>query len=859
MQWLNGLMGAEQKFAVGTIVEYNSASSGKWIPAQVIAVLPDGSYNLDCKPNVPADRVRAATQHYAAPPTTGALSPPPGGAVSSTAPPPGMTMQFLAGSTVEYYSESQGGWIPAKVLGYSANGNYNLDCKPEVPVSKIRRPEGAGSSAVLAPPAAHTYAAVPTMDHMPGTGNFGSAHAAPQFQPDPRPPGGALAPPVMVATQDRLGSSAPTGVPTAASSKVPTPPVGLTSMSATQDAPAQLVRVIKQEAGSGGRWLFEANEEGLRALEAYGQRPVSVCTVCGPYRTGKSYLLNLLLGRIQQGATQFRVGSTTQACTDGIWMWGASRDAPASKDETALIFMDCEGFGSTEADRTRDAKIMSFCILLSSVFLLNTKGVLNESYFNALSLVCNLAEHIEEKGMQASRPALLWLLRDFVLELPKDASGRSLTPDEYLEQALHAKPTLAGVDQERSRAAREVREAVLRLFPRRHCGTLVVPIVDEEKLQRLADVPYSELRPEFRRDFEALRAQLYALARERPKAVGAAAVTGASLAAMVRHLVDAMNANKALNVCNAWEGVQHNSCSTLVEELAARTAAALGEVKAGSALPVVGRPLPVSDTQLAAALKAGRQAVYEEWKERAVGSEEVKADYLEDLQMKLSAQESELEQLNVSLAQQQLSKAGEAWKAWLSEDGEVSAGDPRAEELARLIEGGVPMQPCARAVSEALSASRMARMRWAGSVSSLQAELKLMSTDAASKVEAAEKFQTDDATLQSTREMGRLQGQVSALQTQAKEAIDREKILKDKVIEAEEAVRKEQKATVEVRQKNVELEQKVRELEAAANRQQVTAEGSAPAPQETVHVAKEEQVQVAGGPKKQPKCGCSIM
>lgn len=71
-------------------------------------------------------------------------------------------------------------------------------------------------------------------------------------------------------------------------------------------------------------------------------------------------------------------------------MWGV--DSAGSN----LLFLDCEGFGSTDSDRTRDAKLMSLCLILSSVFLLNTKGVLNESLFNSLSLVCKMAEHIEE-------------------------------------------------------------------------------------------------------------------------------------------------------------------------------------------------------------------------------------------------------------------------------------------------------------------------------------------------------------------------------------------------------------------------------------------------------------------------------
>merc|ERR1719310_622124 len=143
-------------------------------------------------------------------------------------------------------------------------------------------------------------------------------------------------------------------------------------------------------------------------------------------------------------------------------------------------------------------------------------------------------------------------------------------------------------------------------------------------------------------------------------------------------------------------------------------------------------------------------------------------------------------------------------------------------------------------MTEALSAARMARVRWTGSISALKAEIQMLNAGADAAPQAAKGVSADDATVESTREIGRLQGQVNALQTQAKDAIEREKILKTKVLEAEEALRKEQKSSVEVRQKNVELEAKLQEA------QQQTQE-SAAAPQQTMQEGKEEVV-VAGGP-----------
>ena len=51
--------------------------------------------------------------------------------------------EFQAGQTVEYYSATLQNWMPAKVLQYNAyTSTYNLDCKPDVPINRIRAMSG---------------------------------------------------------------------------------------------------------------------------------------------------------------------------------------------------------------------------------------------------------------------------------------------------------------------------------------------------------------------------------------------------------------------------------------------------------------------------------------------------------------------------------------------------------------------------------------------------------------------------------------------------------------------------------------------------------------------------------------------
>lgn len=114
---------------------------------------------------------------------------------------------------------------------------------------------------------------------------------------------------------------------------------------------------------------------------------VAIVSIAGPYRTGKSFLANRLLNQ----SRGFEIGSTTQACTKGIWMW--NRAVPITED-TNMILIDTEGLASTERSTNVDIKIFSLSILLSSLFIFNQMGPITENSLEDLALVGNLSSHI---------------------------------------------------------------------------------------------------------------------------------------------------------------------------------------------------------------------------------------------------------------------------------------------------------------------------------------------------------------------------------------------------------------------------------------------------------------------------------
>ena len=56
--------------------------------------------------------------------------------------------------------------------------------------------------------------------------------------------------------------------------------------------------------------------------------------------------------------------------------------------------MDTEGFGGIREGKTHDTRIFLFSILLSSLFIYNSLGNIDEGALNNLSLIVNLAKEI---------------------------------------------------------------------------------------------------------------------------------------------------------------------------------------------------------------------------------------------------------------------------------------------------------------------------------------------------------------------------------------------------------------------------------------------------------------------------------
>lgn len=288
---------------------------------------------------------------------------------------------------------------------------------------------------------------------------------------------------------------------------------------------------------------------------------IAVVCVAGLYRTGKSYLLNRLLGR-QDG---FEIGPTINSCTKGLWVWGE----PIYLEDRNLkvLLIDTEGLGSAFEDRNETIDMEIFClgVLLSSLFIYNSMKNIDENAIESLGLVINLSKKIQStfKDLDSyanNFPSFLWVIRDFALDLI-DENGRKLTSSQYLENALRMHEDSK---DEESIKKNEIRKLLQLFFKERDCYTLIRPVNDEKKLRLIDKLPTNELRPEFLNQMKEFVSRVYNGLR--PKLIQGSYVNGKTYLELVRMYVDSLNNNSIPDVKTSWKLVVESQMEQIFEK-----------------------------------------------------------------------------------------------------------------------------------------------------------------------------------------------------------------------------------------------------------------------------------------------------
>ena len=183
-----------------------------------------------------------------------------------------------------------------------------------------------------------------------------------------------------------------------------------------------------------------------------------------------------------------------------------------SGEQMNVLVIDSEGIGGLDEDGNHDMRIFSLALLLSSFFIYNSMGSIDENALSALSFVTNISKHISVKTSTTTEdgagadltdhmPKFMWVVRDFSLQLVND-NNDEITASQYLERALEDLP--AG-DNSEAISKNEVKQHLRKFFTKRDCFTMVRPVVDEANLQNLDALSTADLRAEFVEQVISLR------------------------------------------------------------------------------------------------------------------------------------------------------------------------------------------------------------------------------------------------------------------------------------------------------------------------------------------------------------------
>lgn len=263
--------------------------------------------------------------------------------------------------------------------------------------------------------------------------------------------------------------------------------------------PVQIVRPNADHSG------FTVVKETLSKIVTGAQnRKVAVVSVVGPYHSGKSFLLNALIGR----TNVFSVGPKTSPETMGLWLCRTNVTLP-SRPDVEVWFVDSEGFFGPQVSESYDAKTFTLSLLLADEFVYNTVKIIDSQAVALLEMLARRAQLFRVKssvvetqsGLEhklTSLPHLTWVVEDFVQTQEEGVSNT-----QWLESYL----TADGVDQ----------PYLKKLFPNLAVRSLFLPATSRQALADLSRVPFSDLTSEFRSDLAVLRKSIISGLEQREK------------------------------------------------------------------------------------------------------------------------------------------------------------------------------------------------------------------------------------------------------------------------------------------------------------------------------------------------------
>ncbi|XP_065002420.1 uncharacterized protein LOC103982985 isoform X3 [Musa acuminata AAA Group] len=305
--------------------------------------------------------------------------------------------------------------------------------------------------------------------------------------------------------------------------------------------------------------------EGLQAIQDI-TTPVAAVAVIGPYRSGKSFLLNQLLSLpCNEG---FEVGHMRHAKTKGLWVWGIPVEVVIDGSKVSVLYLDTEGFENVRKSNVYDDRIFALATLISSVLIYNLPETVREADISRLSFAVEIAEEfygrsVFEELCFCQNPSLelilfifsylttLGLLICYFMELRMKGKEVVFEPakllwliqrdylqgssvQEMVNEGLRPVPNKSGdknIDQ-----VNKIRKSLARMANNISAFGLPQPHLQRTKLCDMKDAELDPLYVQNREQFKQLVASII-----RPKIVQGKTLNGKEFIAFLKQTLDALN------------------------------------------------------------------------------------------------------------------------------------------------------------------------------------------------------------------------------------------------------------------------------------------------------------------------------
>jgi len=250
--------------------------------------------------------------------------------------------------------------------------------------------------------------------------------------------------------------------------------------------------------------------EALKLLRSLNG-PVSVVSIVGPQRGGKSTLLNLLQSRRPGG---FSVGHKMESHTMGLWM--RMRDHPRNP-KMKVLFIDTEGLDAPHVEQSYNWALSTVVLLISNFFIYQTVASIDKAAIERLDLILKLATQVRHSGSSGENgPHFLWLIRDHHLNM------KASPKDEMLDKLDEG-----------------ARDAMKHCFKTYDCSPLPHPVDRDEDLAQIETLEFGKLSNHFREEFTILERSIFDMVLK-PTQLGGRPVTGDVLGDLLQAYMEAI-------------------------------------------------------------------------------------------------------------------------------------------------------------------------------------------------------------------------------------------------------------------------------------------------------------------------------